>query len=109
MRIVKLHTEGGHDAARYARVEVTTKDGGRLVRETDNVMYQKDGTRVFSRKQLRSLERMIADLEHLDDVAKLMAGVVPGAAQLERLSLARCGRRYVAEATLDRALTDASV
>lgn len=88
MRLVHLHTESGHDAPRYARIEVTTRDGRRLVRDRNNVVYpfpreawgpwlRQDGPRILPEDQLLALERLIADLEHVEDVAILTATLVP--------------------------------
>jgi 2-methylcitrate dehydratase PrpD len=84
MHLVKLHTERGHDVPRYSRIEVTTRDGRRLVRENSNVVYPfprtdwgpwlaRDGASVLSAAKLTALEQMIVDLEHLSDVGALMA------------------------------------
>ena len=62
--------------------------GRTLVRESDRFMFpfpssewgpwlQKDGKRVLSLEQLQRLEKLITEVEKVDDVAELMATVVP--------------------------------
>lgn len=86
---VNITFEDGHDVARYCRIEIQTTDGRKIVGETDRAqlqfppeqwgrMLQENGKRVLTMEQLQRLERMLNDLENLDDVSKLMATVRPG-------------------------------
>jgi len=72
---------------RYARVEVTTKDGRRFLEEAhklDTSIPRSDwktllarGSSVVSQTQLDVLERSIADLENVPDASVLMTAATP--------------------------------
>ncbi len=86
---VLLNYEGGHETdGRYCRVEVHAAGVQRFVRNANSFVYpfprsdwvdwlQRDGARMMPGAQLRQLESLIAELENVDDVAELMATVVP--------------------------------
>ena len=83
---IRVRFEDGHDVARYCRLEVTTADGRRLVRDSDAFMFPfpdddwrdwlyKDGATVLTEGRLDRLLDQIVNLEQVDDVAEIMASV----------------------------------
>jgi 2-methylcitrate dehydratase PrpD len=87
MQKIRIFFEKGH-GPRYCRLEIHTTDHRKIVREEENFRYQfppsvwgewlqSCGKHLLPLEQLRRLEQLIADLDHVKDVSELMACVVP--------------------------------
>ncbi|MGH8188232.1 MAG: hypothetical protein ACREUC_16870, partial [Steroidobacteraceae bacterium] len=89
MRKIDVTFEPGH-ASRWTRLTVLTADGRKLERESDFFTFEfprdtwddwlrASGSRILSSDQLLRLEQLIANLENVDDVSKLLAAATPNA------------------------------
>jgi 2-methylcitrate dehydratase PrpD len=87
MRKIEITFEPGH-ASRWTRLTVLTADGRKLERESDFFTFEfprdtwddwlrASGSRILSSDQLLRLEQLIANLENVDDVSKLLAAATP--------------------------------
>lgn len=88
MQRVFVTFEAGHASPRYCRFELATVQGRRIRKEVDdfNMPFPRSewsswlgraGSKFLSDGQLKTLEHVLADLEHVDDASTLMAAVVP--------------------------------
>lgn len=87
MQKIDVAFDGGH-GTRWTKLTVHTTDGRKFERESDFFTFElppdrwddwlrASGQRLLSPEQLGQLEQLISNLEHVDDVSKLLAAATP--------------------------------